>query len=150
MAALPLFSDLGVQENKICHGFQFFPSICHEMMGLDATIFCFWMLSLKPAFSPSSFSLIQCFFSSSSLTVIRMVSSAYIRLLIFLPAILVLTCDSSSPAFPKMYSAYKLNKQGDNVQPCHTPFPVVNQWIVPCQVLTVASWPAYRFLRTGK
>ena len=46
-----------------------------------------------------------------------------------------------------MYSAYKLNKQIDNSQPWHTPFPIWNQSIVPCLVLTVASWPAYRFLR---
>ena len=46
-----------------------------------------------------------------------------------------------------MYSAYKLNKQGDNIQPWHTPFPIWNQSLVPCPVLTVASWPAYRFLR---
>ena len=76
-----------------------------------------------------------------------MVSSAYLRLLIILPAILIPACASSSPAFPMMYSAYKLNKQGDNIQPCHTPFPIWNQSIVPCLVLTVASWPAYRFLR---
>ena len=46
-----------------------------------------------------------------------------------------------------MYSAYMLNKQGDNIQPWHTPFPILNQSIVPCPVLTVASWPAYRFLK---
>ena len=46
-----------------------------------------------------------------------------------------------------MYSAYKLNKQGDNIQPWCTPFPILNQSIVPCPLLTVASWPAYRFLR---
>ena len=45
-----------------------------------------------------------------------------------------------------MCSAYKLNKQGDNIQPWHTPFPIWNQSVVPCPVLTVASWPAYRFL----
>ena len=44
-------------------------------------------------------------------------------------------------------SAYKLNKQGDNIQPWCTPFPIWNQSVVPCPVLTVASWPAYRFLR---
>ena len=52
-----------------------------------------------------------------------MVSSAYLRLLIFLPAILIPACASSSPAFHIMYSAYKLNKQGDNIQPWCTPFP---------------------------
>ena len=46
-----------------------------------------------------------------------------------------------------MYSAYKLNKQGDNIQPWRTPFPIWNQSVVPCPVLTVASWPAKRFLK---
>ena len=46
-----------------------------------------------------------------------------------------------------MHSAYKLNKQGDNIQPWWTPFPIWNQSVVPCPVLTVASWPAYTFLK---
>ena len=46
-----------------------------------------------------------------------------------------------------MYSAYKLNKQSDNIQPWRTPFPIWNQSVVSCPVLTVASWPTYRFLR---
>ena len=82
-------------------------------MGLDAMILIFWMLSFKPAFSLSSFILIKRLFSSSSLSAIRMIS-AYLRLLIFLLAILIPACDSSSPAFLRMYSAYKLNKQGDD------------------------------------
>ena len=54
-------------------------------------------------------------------------------------------CASSSPAFLMMYSAYKLNKQSDSIQPWHNPFPIWNQSVVLCPVLTVASWPAYRF-----
>ena len=46
-----------------------------------------------------------------------------------------------------MYSAYKLNKQGDNIQPWRTSFPIWNQSVVPCPILTVTSWPAYKFLR---
>ena len=46
-----------------------------------------------------------------------------------------------------MYSVYKLNKQGDNRQPWRTPFPILNQSVVPCPALTVASWPIYRFLK---
>ena len=46
-----------------------------------------------------------------------------------------------------MYSAYKLHKQGDSIQPWSTPFSIWNQFIVPCPVLTVASWPSYTFLR---
>ena len=75
-------------------------------------------------------------------------SSAYLRLLIFLLAILIPACASSSPAFLIIYSAYKLNKQGDNIQPWHTPFPIWNQSVLPCPVLTVVSWLAYRFLRS--
>ena len=46
-----------------------------------------------------------------------------------------------------MYCAYKFNKQGDNIQTLHTPFQIWNQSVVPCLVLNVASWPAYRFHR---
>ena len=116
-------------------------------MGPDAMIFVFWMLSFKPTFSLSTFTFIKRLFSSSSLFAIRVVSSAYLRLLILLPAILIPACASSSPAFLMMYSAYKLNKQGDDIQPWRTTFPIWNQSVVPCPVLTVASWPAYRFLK---
>ena len=86
-----------------------FPSICHEVMGPDARILVYWMLSFKPTFSLYSFTFIRRLFSFSSLSAIRVVSSAYLRLLIFLPAILIPACASSSPAFLMMYSAYKLN-----------------------------------------
>ena len=66
-----------------------FPSICHEVMGPDAMILVFWMLSFQPTFSFSSFTFIKRLFSSSSLSSIRVVSSAYLRLLIFLPAIFI-------------------------------------------------------------
>ena len=90
-------------------------------MGPDAIIFVFWMLSFKLTFSLSTFTFIKRLFSSSSLSAIRVVSSAYLKLLIFLLAILILACVSFSPAFLMMYSACKLNKQGDNIQPWHTP-----------------------------
>ena len=35
------------------------PCICHEVMGLNATILVFWMLSFKPTFSLSSFTFIK-------------------------------------------------------------------------------------------
>ena len=194
-------------------------------MGLDVMILLFWMLSFKPTFSLSSFTFIKRLFSSSSLSAISVLSSAYPRLLIFLPAILIPwtflviqmvkhlptmwetrlqslgwedplkkamatyssvlawkipwmenpvrlqsmelqrvehdcetslslfilipACASSRPAFLMMYSALKLNKQGDNIQPWRTPLPIWNQFVAPCPVLTVASncWPEYRFLK---
>ena len=123
------------------------PSICHEVMGPDAMILVFWMLSFKPTFSLSSFNFIKRLFSPSLLSAISVVSSAYLRLLILLPTILIPACASSSPAFRRMNSAYTLNKQGDKIHPWHTTFLIWNQSVVPCPVLAVASWPAYRFLR---
>ena len=87
-----------------------------------------------------SFTFTKRLFSFSSLSAVRVVSSAYLRLLIFLPAILIPACASSSPAFLMMYSACELNKQGDNIEPWCTPFPIWNQSVVPCPVLTIASW----------
>ena len=91
------------------------PSICHEVMGPDAMILVFWMLSFKPTFLLSSFTFVKWLFSSSSLSATRVMSSAYLRLLIFLPAILIPAYASSNPVFFMMYSAYKLNKHGDNI-----------------------------------
>ena len=59
--------------------FTFYPSICHEVMGLDAMIFVFWKWSFKPAFSLSSYTCINSLFSSSSLSAIKVVSYAYLR-----------------------------------------------------------------------
>ena len=94
------------------------------------------MLSFKPALWFSSFTFIKRIFSSSLLSARRVKWSAYLRLLIFLLAILVLACASSSLAFLTMYSACKLNNQGDNIQPWHTPFLTWNQSVIPCPVLT--------------
>ena len=69
--------------------FPFSPSICHGVMGPDAMILVFWMLSFNPAFSFSSFTPIKRLFSSSSLSSIRVMPSAHLRLMIFLPAILI-------------------------------------------------------------
>ena len=77
MASVTICSDFGAPQNKVPHCF---PSICHEVMGPDAMILVFWMLSFKPIFSLSSFTYIKRLFSSS-LSAIRMVSSAYLLLL---------------------------------------------------------------------
>ena len=86
-------------------------------MGLDAMILVFLMLSFRPTFSLSSFTLIKRLFSSSSLSATRVGSSEYLRLLIFLPEILIPACASSSPAFLMMYSAAAAAK---SLQSCPT------------------------------
>ena len=102
---------------------------------------------VKLAFSLSFFTLIKRLFSSSLLYALRVVSSAYWVFLIFLKAIFIPSWASSSPTFCRMYSACKLNKQGDNMHSWHTLFPIWNQFVVPCLVVTVASCPALRFLK---
>ena len=120
---------------KICYCFLFPHSICYEGMGPDAIIFVFSMLSFKPTFSLFSFTFIKRLISYS-LSAIKVGSSTYLRLLIFLLAVLIPACPSSSQVFCMLYSSYKLNKQGDNIQLWHTPFLIWNQSIVPCPVLT--------------
>ena len=111
-----------------------FPHLfCHEVMGPDAVIFIFWMLSFKSAFSLSSFILIQRLFSSCLLSAIRVMSSVHQTLLIFLLAILIPSWASSSPAFCTMYSACKLSKQGNNIQSWCTPFLILGM----CPII----WP---------
>ena len=85
MAAVTICSDLGAQENKVCHCFHCFSIYLPSSDGLDAMILVFWMLNFNPTFSLSSFTFIKRLFSSL-LSAIRVVSSAYMRLLIFLPA----------------------------------------------------------------
>ena len=147
MAAVTICSDFGAQKIKSVTLSTVSPSISHEVMGPDAMILVFWTLNVHPPFSLSSYTLIKRLFSSSWFSAIRVVPYEYLRLLIFLLTILITACASSSPAFLMVYPAYKVNKQGDNIQPWCTPFPVWNQSFVPCPVLTLASWPAYRFLR---
>ena len=71
MAVVTICRDFGTQENKVCHCFIVTLPICHAVMGLDAMIFVFWMLSFKPVLSLSSFTFSKRFFSSSSLSAIR-------------------------------------------------------------------------------
>ena len=54
------------------------PFICHEVMGPDAMVLVFWMLSFKQIFSLSFFTFNKGLFFSSSLSAIRVVSSEVI------------------------------------------------------------------------
>ena len=133
MVAVTVHSNFGAQENKICHCFYFFHVYsplsdrtgCHDFSFLNVE---FWA-----SFFTLLFTLIKRLFSSSSLSAINVISSAY--LMKFLLAILILTHASSSLAFCMMCSAYKLNKQGDSIQPWCTPSPNLNQSVFPCSIL---------------
>ena len=84
----------------------FYPSICHEVMGLDTIIlFSFLSVEFKPAFSLLIHHHQEALYFSL-LSAIRVASSSYLRLLMFLPAILIPACDSSSSAFSMIHSLY--------------------------------------------
>ena len=87
MAPITICSDFGAPKNKVCHCFH-----CFQVMGPDAMILVFWMLSFKPTFSLSSFTFIKRLFSSLSAKSVELF--AYLRLFIFLPAILILIFDT--------------------------------------------------------
>ena len=98
MASVTVHNDFGAQENKICHRFKFFciylsiihGNRCHDLNFLNVKFWaCFF----------SSFIFIKRLFSCSSLSSIKVVSSAYLRLLIFLPVILIPAGSSFSPTF---------------------------------------------------
>ena len=48
-----------------------------------------------------------------------------------------------SPTLTSIHDSWK----NHSLDYWHTPFPIWNQSVVPCPVLTVASWPAHRFLK---
>ena len=106
MAAVTICSGFGAQENKICHCFYFFPFClpwsdrirCHNLSFFERRV-------LSRLFH--SLTLIKRLVSSSSFSATRLISSAYLRLF-FSPSNLYSSCDSFSPAFCMMYSAYEL------------------------------------------
>ena len=88
MTSVTVCSNLEPKKKNSVAVSIFSPSVYHEVMGLNAVILVFWMLSFKPALSLSSFTLIKRLFSSSSFSAIRVIPSACLRLLISLPTIL--------------------------------------------------------------
>ena len=138
MAAITICSDFGAQKSEVWHCFHCFPIYFPWSEGPDAMIFIFWILSFKPTFSLSSFTFIKRLFSSSSLSVhiwdywyFSWQSWFQLFQLVLLPAQRFSWCT--------LYITY--------IQPWCTPFPIWNQSVVPCAVLTVASWFSYRFLK---
>ena len=84
MAAVTIHSESGVQENKICHCFHFFPFYWPWSDGMPwSSLSECWVLS--QLFSLSSFTFINRLFSSSLLSATRGVSSAYMRLTKLVP-----------------------------------------------------------------
>ena len=146
MAAVTICSDFGAQKYKVIFCFHCFPPICHDVAASDAMIFVFWMLSIKPTYSLSRVTFIKRLFSSS-LSAIRLVSSAYFRWLIFLCQ----SCFHLEIPPAQCFSLCSLCRSYISkvaiIQPRGTPFPFWSQSVVLFPVLIVASWPAYKFIK---
>ena len=145
MASVTICGDFGAPQNKVLNISTVSPCICHEVMGPDAMILVFWMLSLKPTFSLSSFTFIKRHVSSSSFSSLRVVSSVCLRSMIFLPPILIPACGSLSLAFCVLLSAYKLNKQGDYIHGYNTVsivFLFSDFWLLGMwHLMSTRDWP---------
>ena len=136
MALVTLRSEFRAQEEETCHYFHLFPFYLQWSNGARwATVLNFLIFSFKLALPVSAFTLIKRLLSSFLLSAIGVVSSTYLRMLIFLLSILIPACNPSSLAFLKTCSVYRLNKQGDSRQPCHTLFSILIQSVVPYRVL---------------
>ena len=116
MTAVTICNDFRAEEEEISQCFHLFPFYLLWSNGAGCHDLVFFNISFKSTLSVSSFTLIKRLFSSSSLSAIRVVSSAYLRLLMFL--LPWFHPDNAPSAFLMMCSAYRLNKQGDSRQPC--------------------------------
>ena len=118
MAAVTICSDFGAEENKICHCFHFSSIYLPWNDGTRCHDLIFWMLSFKPAFSLSSFTLIKRLFSFSSLSAIQFSSVAQLCPTLCKP----MAC--SMPGFPVHHQLPGLTQThvhwvGDAIQPSH-------------------------------
>ena len=122
------------------------PSICHEVMGPDAMILVFecWiffsMLNFKPAFySLLSLQFLCTFCHNGGVTYWCLFQQSWFQLVLH-PAWYFAWCTLKLKKISRV-TIYSLD-----ILLC-TPFSIWNHSIVPCFILTVASWPAYSFLR---
>ena len=144
MAAVTICSDFGAQENKVSLFPHLFAMNWWDQMPWFSFFEC-WVLS--QLFHSSLSSSSRC-----SLVPFHFLPWGWYYLHIWCYWYFSWQCWfnlelHSAQHFSWCILHVSLNKQGDNMQPWCTPFPVLNQFVVPCPVLTIASWPVYRFLR---
>ena len=155
LTAITIHSDFGTQENKICHCFHFFPVYLPWKDGNryhDFHFFECWVLSQLFLFS--SFTFIKRLFSFSSLSAIRVTSSAYLRLLI-IPGNLYSSLWFIQHGISNDVLCIEVKQAGWQYTALSYPFP--NFEAVCCSMsgsnvwfhvwFHVASWPTYKFLQ---
>ena len=139
MAAVTICSDLGAPQNKVCHCCHCLPIYLPWNDGTGCHDHSFLNVELEANFFTLLFHFYQEFFSSSWLSAIRVVSFTYLRSLIFLLAILIPVCASSSPTFLMMFSS---------VQSLSCIQLFVTPWISACQasLFITVSWSSLRLM----
>ena len=146
MAVVTICSDFGAQENKVCHCFHCFPSICHEVMGLDAMILIFWMLSFKLAFSLFSFTFLKRLFSCSLFSAIMVVIIYMSEIIDISPCNLDSSLCFIQPSILQGVLCIAVQLAGWQYTTSMSSFPYLEP--VHCSMSgSIASWPTYRFLR---
>ena len=148
MAAVAICSDFGAHENKICHCFHFFLLYLPWGNGTRCNDLRFFSCSIRSQLfnSPLWPSSVGCLVPFHFLVLqwyhLHIWGCWYFSWKSWFQLVL-------QPAWHFSWCTLhiKLNKQGDNIHPWRTPFPIWNQSVVPCPVLTVASWSVYRFFR---
>src|SRR6218665_1022190 len=143
LAHLPSFSTSDPRNVKLDTISISSPCISKLFQLAVVIIFVFFMLKYRPAFSLSLFSLLISFARSAFFRAINVVSSAYLKLFSVLHAIFPPSFASSISAFLIIPSVYRLNKNGDKMQPCRTPFLILNLSVSPHSVLITADWSLY-------
>ena len=140
-AAVIIHSDLRVQKEEICHYFHIFPFYLPWSNGVGCHDLSFLIFSFKPALLLSSLTLIKSLFNSPLLSAIRVVLSEYLRLLVFLPPILITAATGWHAAQDRVARLW--GQSWCEQAACWTCW-ILTQSVVPYRV---ASWPTYRFLR---
>ena len=135
---------LETKKIKSVTAYTFPPSVCHEVMGSDLN---FLKLSFKsichcPPSPSSRGSLVAFLFLPLEWYHLHIWSCWYFS---WQPWFQLVILPTQHFTWCVMYSTHNVNKQSDSIQPWCTPFPILNQFVVPCPVLTVASWPVCRF-----
>ena len=126
MAVVTICSDFGAPQNKVCHCFHCFHiylpwsdgTRCHDHSFLNAE-FSARFFTLLFHFHQEALQFLFTFCHKGAVTCVSEVINIF-------PSNLDSSLCSSSSAFCMIYSAYKLNKQGDNTQPWCIPFPIRN------------------------
>src|ERR1700733_14177556 len=131
ISLLPSFSIIDPRNVKLATTSISSPSTSKLSHAAVVIIFVFFMLKYRPAFSLSLFTLLINSTRSFFFPANNVVSSAYLKLFSIFPAIFTPSVVSSNPAFLIILSAYRLNRKGDKMQPCLTPFLTLNFPVSP-------------------